>query len=108
MNFFFFMAIGESLKLKKLEQLFLSSLCDCEWLLFDEVELDKKLILCGKVYIFANKLAKRACLLYYGNDMNTNWHWLILFTCGNCNTKNNIETKNLKVLVKKRKETELY
>ena len=27
--------------------------------------------------------------------------WLILFTCGNCNTKNNIETKNLKVLVKK-------
>ena len=25
----FFMAIGESLKLKKLEQLFLSSLCDC-------------------------------------------------------------------------------
>ena len=41
------MAIGESLKLKKLEQLFLSSLCD--WLLFGEVELDKKLILCGKV-----------------------------------------------------------
>ena len=28
-DFFFFMAIGESLKLKKLEQLFLSSLCDC-------------------------------------------------------------------------------
>ena len=26
---FIFMAIGESLKLKKLEQLFLSSLCDC-------------------------------------------------------------------------------
>ncbi len=27
--FCFFMAIGESLKFKKLEQLFLSSLCDC-------------------------------------------------------------------------------
>ena len=36
--------------------------------------------------------------------MNTNWHWLILFTCGNCNTKNNIETKNLKVLVKQQQQ----
>ena len=59
MNFFFFF-YGNwwIIKIKKTGTIiFVIIVWLCEWLLFGEVELDKKLILCGKVYIFANKLA---------------------------------------------------
>ena len=42
------MAIGESLKFKKTGTIiFVIIVWMCEWLLFGEGELDKKLILCG-------------------------------------------------------------